>query len=91
VFSAVSAGAGVALTSDAFTYAFDDRIKVVHLTPEPKRATIGISPGKQNLVRRRRSSASARKKPSQSFVSPLPELLHLGVHRNQLVTAGLAE
>jgi DNA-binding transcriptional LysR family regulator len=42
VFSAVSAGAGVALTSDAFNYAFDDRIKLVRLTPEPKRVAVGI-------------------------------------------------
>ena len=36
VFSAVGAGAGVALTSDAFNYAFNDRIKCLRLTPEPK-------------------------------------------------------
>lgn len=42
VFSAVISGAGVALTSDAFNYAFNDRIKLVRLTPEPKRATVGI-------------------------------------------------
>jgi DNA-binding transcriptional LysR family regulator len=42
VFSAVSAGTGVALSSDAFNYSFNDRIKLVRLTPEPKRATVGI-------------------------------------------------
>jgi LysR family transcriptional regulator, benzoate and cis,cis-muconate-responsive activator of ben and cat genes len=42
VFSAVSAGAGVALTSDAFNYAFNDRIKLLRLSPEPKRVTVGI-------------------------------------------------
>jgi DNA-binding transcriptional LysR family regulator len=42
VFSAVSAGTGVALTSDAFNYAFNDRIKCLHLTPEPKRIAVGI-------------------------------------------------
>ena len=42
VFSAVSAGAGVALTSDAFNYAFDDRIKCLRLTPDPKRITVGV-------------------------------------------------
>ena len=41
IFSSVSAGVGVALTSDAFNYAFDDRIKLVRLTPEPKKVTIG--------------------------------------------------
>jgi len=42
VFSAVSAGIGVALTSDAFNYAFNDRVKLVRLTPEPKRVAVGI-------------------------------------------------
>lgn len=43
VFSAVSAGTGVALTSEAFNYAaLNDRIKLVRLTPEPKRVAIGI-------------------------------------------------
>src|SRR5450432_2504160 len=49
VFSSVSAGAGVALTSDAFSYAFDDRIKLVRLTPEPKRVTVGIITRKGKL------------------------------------------
>ena len=49
VFSAVSAGTGVALTSDTFNYAFNDRIKLVRLTPEPKRATVGIITRKAKL------------------------------------------
>ena len=49
VFSAVSAGAGIALTSDAFHYAFDDRIKCLRLTPEPKRVAIGIITRKGKL------------------------------------------
>src|SRR5215471_8799904 len=49
VFSAVGAGAGVALTSDAFNYAFNDRIKCLRLTPEPKRVTIGIIARKGKL------------------------------------------
>src|SRR6516165_12111896 len=42
VYSAVSAGTGVALSSDAFSYMFGDRIKLLRLTPEPKRVQIGI-------------------------------------------------
>jgi DNA-binding transcriptional LysR family regulator len=43
VFSAVSAGTGVAIASDAFSWhVFGDRIKFVRLTPEPKRVSIGI-------------------------------------------------
>jgi DNA-binding transcriptional LysR family regulator len=49
VFSSVSAGVGVALTSDAFNYAFDDRIKLVRLTPEPKRVAVGIITRKGKL------------------------------------------
>ena len=49
VFSAVSAGTGVALTSDAFSYAFNDRIKLLRLTPEPKRVAIGIITRKGKL------------------------------------------
>ena len=49
VFSAVSAGTGVALTSDAFNYAFNDRIKCLRLTPEPKRVAVGIITRKGKL------------------------------------------
>jgi DNA-binding transcriptional LysR family regulator len=42
VFSAVDAGTGVAIVSDAFTYAFGARIKLLRLTPEPKRVPLGI-------------------------------------------------
>ena len=49
VFSAVSAGTGVAITSDAFNYAFNDRIKLLRLTPEPKRVAIGIITRKGKL------------------------------------------
>ena len=49
VFSVVGAGAGVAITSDAFNYALNDRIKHLRLTPEPKRITIGIITRKGKL------------------------------------------
>jgi DNA-binding transcriptional LysR family regulator len=42
VFSAVDAGTGVAIASDAFGYAFGNRVKFLPLTPEPKRVPIGI-------------------------------------------------
>ena len=42
VFSAISAGTGVALTSHLFGYAFNDRVKLVRLTSEPKRIAIGL-------------------------------------------------
>jgi DNA-binding transcriptional LysR family regulator len=49
VFSAVSAGTGVALTSDVFDYAFNDRIELVRLTPEPKRIATGLITRKGKL------------------------------------------
>ena len=42
VFSAVSAGTGVAIASDAFTYGFGDGLKFLRLTPEPTRVPVGI-------------------------------------------------
>jgi DNA-binding transcriptional LysR family regulator len=50
VFSAVDAGTGVALVSDAFTYAFGDRLRLLRLTPEPNRAAIGILTRKGKLT-----------------------------------------
>ena len=42
LFSAVDAGTGVAIASDAFDYAFGDRVKLLPLTPEPERVPVGI-------------------------------------------------
>src|SRR5882724_3313613 len=42
LFSSVSAGFGVAISSTAFSYLFGDGIKCIRLTPEPKRVVIGI-------------------------------------------------
>lgn len=49
VFSAASPGTGVASPSDVFDYAFNDRVKVARLTPEPKRIAIGIITRKGKL------------------------------------------
>ncbi len=53
LFSAVDAGTGVALVSDAFDYAFGDRVKILPLTPEPKRVPLGI------ILRKGRPSPAA--------------------------------
>jgi DNA-binding transcriptional LysR family regulator len=55
VFSAVSAGTGVALSSDAFSYMFNDRVKLLRLTPEPNRVAIGI------IIRKEKLSPAAEK------------------------------
>jgi LysR family transcriptional regulator, benzoate and cis,cis-muconate-responsive activator of ben and cat genes len=49
LFSSVGAGIGVAISSDAFSYLFGDRIKCLRLTPEPKRVVIGIVTRKGKL------------------------------------------
>jgi DNA-binding transcriptional LysR family regulator len=50
VFSDVSAGKGVALAADSFSdHVFGDRIKLLRLTPEPKRVVIGILTRKGKL------------------------------------------
>ena len=49
LFSAVDADIGVAIASDAFDYAFGDRVKLLPLTPEPKRVPVGIVSRKGRL------------------------------------------
>lgn len=49
LFSAVAAGTGLAIASDIFSYVFGERIKCLRLTPEPKRAVIGIITRKGKL------------------------------------------
>src|SRR5207248_2196128 len=48
VMSAVEAGNGVAVTVD-FGYSFGNRIKFLHLTPEPKPFSVGIVATKGQL------------------------------------------
>ena len=55
LFSAVDAGTGVAIVSDAFDYAFGKRIKCLPLTPAPKRVPLGI------ILRKGRLSPAAEK------------------------------
>ena len=49
LFSAVDAGTGVAIASDAFDYAFGNRVKFIPLTPEPKRVPLGVISRKGRL------------------------------------------
>ena len=41
VMSAVEAGTGVAIATD-FGYSFGNRLKFLHITPEPKPISVGI-------------------------------------------------
>jgi DNA-binding transcriptional LysR family regulator len=49
LFSAVDAGTGVAIASNAFDYAFGNRVKLLPLTPEPKRVPLGVISRKGRL------------------------------------------
>jgi DNA-binding transcriptional LysR family regulator len=49
VLSSVEAGIGVAIGSDVFGYSFPNRIKVLHLIPEPKPISVGIVALKSRL------------------------------------------
>ena len=49
VISSVEAGAGVAIATEAFRYAFGNRVKLLRLTPEPKPIVIGIAAAKRRL------------------------------------------
>jgi LysR family transcriptional regulator, benzoate and cis,cis-muconate-responsive activator of ben and cat genes len=42
VFSAVAAGTGVAILADTLSHVVGNRVKLLHLTPEPKLVSIGI-------------------------------------------------
>jgi len=49
VYSAVAAGKGVAISSEAFNLMFGDDVKLLRLTPEPKPVSIGIVSRKGKL------------------------------------------
>jgi DNA-binding transcriptional LysR family regulator len=48
VISAIEAGTGVAIATD-FGHSFGNRVKFLHLTPEPKPMSIGIAGPKGRL------------------------------------------
>ena len=92
VFSAVAAGTGVAITSDAFNYAFNDRIKCVRLTPEPKRVAIGIITRKGKLGPGRGEVLPMRERSVRRHsLGAKRELLHVRVHRHQFPPACFAK
>jgi DNA-binding transcriptional LysR family regulator len=55
LFAAVDAGTGVAIASDAFAYPFGNRVRLLPLTPEPRRVPFGV------LMRKEKLSPAAEK------------------------------
>jgi len=49
ILSAVEAGTGVAIGVDVFSYSFGNRVKLLHLTPEPKPISVGLAALKGKL------------------------------------------
>jgi DNA-binding transcriptional LysR family regulator len=49
ILSSVEAGAGVAFGGDVFGYSFGNRVKLLHLIPEPKPISIGLAAHKGKL------------------------------------------
>jgi DNA-binding transcriptional LysR family regulator len=43
IIPAMESGRGVAFVSESFVYSAGKRVKLLHLTPEPKIATLGIA------------------------------------------------
>ena len=55
IISAIEAGTGIAIGGDIFRYSFGNRVKGLHLIPEPKAISIGIA-----ALRGRRSPAAEK-------------------------------
>jgi DNA-binding transcriptional LysR family regulator len=49
ILASVEAGTGVAIGADVFGYSFGNRVKPLHLIPEPKRISIGLAAPKGRL------------------------------------------
>jgi LysR family transcriptional regulator, benzoate and cis,cis-muconate-responsive activator of ben and cat genes len=49
IISAVEAGTGVAIGVDVFGHSFGNRVKLLHITPEPKPISVGIASTKGRL------------------------------------------
>jgi len=50
VISAVEAGTGVTIGIGVFGHSFGNRVKLLHLTPEPKPISVGIVALKGKLI-----------------------------------------
>src|ERR1700757_5366334 len=49
IISAVEAGTGVAIGADVLGHTFGNRVKLLHITPEPKRISVGVAALKGKL------------------------------------------
>jgi len=49
IISSVEAGTGVAIVVDVLRHSFGNRVKLLHITPEPKPISVGIAGTKGRL------------------------------------------
>jgi DNA-binding transcriptional LysR family regulator len=70
ILSSVEAGAGVAFGGDVFGYSFGPRVKVLHLTPEPKPISIGLAALKGKLSTCRRKILALRERNGDQMILP---------------------
>jgi DNA-binding transcriptional LysR family regulator len=73
VISAVEAGTGVAIGADTLGHSFGNRVKVLHITPEPKPISVGIvgtkgrlSPAAEKFWQCAKEAASPAPRPKAS-------------------------
>jgi DNA-binding transcriptional LysR family regulator len=77
VMSSVEAGIGIAIGAEAFGYSFGNRVKLLHITPEPKPISIGIAAPKGRLSPAAEKSWECAKEAA----SPVPRPKALGARR----------
>jgi hypothetical protein len=65
IISTVEAGTGVAIGADTLGHSFGNRVKVLHITPEPKPISVVSSEQKADSAQPRKNSSSAPTKPRQ--------------------------
>ena len=62
IISAVEAGTGIAICSDVFCRSFGNRVKLLHITPEPKPISVGIAGAKGGTRRTRGEILAVRQR-----------------------------
>ena len=69
VVSAVEAGTGVAIGADTLSHSFGNRVKLLHITPEPKPIPVGHRRNKRPTQPRRRKILAVRQRSDVSKIA----------------------
>ena len=75
IISAVEAGTGVAIGAETLGYSFGNRVKFLHITPEPKPISVGIvgtkrptQPSRGKILAVRQRSGTKREMKSARYL-----------------------